>query len=209
MTDRPVANLLGLAVLGVLAQRPMHRYEIATTIREQGKDDDMPIKWGSLYTVVSTLERHGFVEATGTDRDGARPERTTYRITPSGVHEMAEWTRDLLTSPATDRSRFATGLSMLGALAPDEALTLLHLRHDRLAARLAQLERDLADWSTTVPRLFLLEDEFGLAVMRAEADWLRAVTAELEAGTFPGVAEWGEHHRSATSAVEEEPAADR
>ena len=63
MGKRPVANLLGLAVLGTLAQRPMHRYEIATTIREQGKDDDMDVKWGSLYTVVKNLERHGFVEA--------------------------------------------------------------------------------------------------------------------------------------------------
>ncbi len=208
MTDRPVANLLGLAVLGVLAQRPMHRYEIATTIREQGKEDDMPIKWGSLYTVVSTLERHGFVEATGIDRDGARPERTTYRITAAGVHEMAEWTRDLLTSSATDRSRFATGLSMLGAIAPDEALTLLHLRHDRLTTRLVQLERDLVGWATSVPRLFLLEDEFAVAVMRAEAEWLRDVVAELEAGTFPGVAEWGAHHRAAAAAIEEEPITD-
>jgi DNA-binding PadR family transcriptional regulator len=208
MPDRPVTNLLGLAVLGVLAQRPMHRYEIATTIREQGKDDDMPIKWGSLYTVVSTLERHGFVEATGVDRDGARPERTTYRITPAGLHEMAEWTRDLLTSPATDRSRFATGLSMLGAIAPDEALTLLHLRHDRLSERLGQLERDLRSWSADVPRLFLLEDEFGVAVMRAEVAWLQAVVAEFEAGTFPGVAEWSARHGAALTAIEEGPATD-
>ena len=88
MSDRPVSNLLGLAVLGVLAQRPMHRYEIATTIREQGKDDDMAVKWGSLYTVVKNLERHGLVEAAGVDRDGARPERTTYRITDAGRAEM-------------------------------------------------------------------------------------------------------------------------
>lgn len=204
MPDRPVANLLGLAVLGVLAQRPMHRYEIATTIREQGKDDDMPIKWGSLYTVVASLERHGFVEATGTERDGARPERTTYRITTNGLREMAEWTRELLASPDIDRSRFATGLSMLGAVAPDEALTLLHLRSDRLDAKVAQLERDVATWSATVPRLFLLEDEFAAATMRAEAAWLRELTGELEAGTFPGVAEWSAQHSAMTETLDED-----
>ncbi|THG32047.1 PadR family transcriptional regulator [Naasia lichenicola] len=181
----------------------MHRYEIATTIREQGKDDDMPIKWGSLYTVVSSLERHGFVEATGVDRDGARPERTTYRITPSGLREMADWTRELLAGPDTDRSRFAIGLSMLGAIGPDEAQTLLRLRADRVRSRLAQLERDLAGWSETVPRLFLLEDDYTLAVMRAEVAWLQGITADFEAGVFPGVAEWRTHHESTTPIAEE------
>src|SRR4029450_640584 len=46
----------------------MHPYQIANLLRRPGKERDMPIKVGSLYTVVRNLERHGFIEATGSHR---------------------------------------------------------------------------------------------------------------------------------------------
>jgi DNA-binding PadR family transcriptional regulator len=202
MVDRPVSNLMGLAVLGVLAQRPMHRYEIATTIREQGKDDDMSVKWGSLYTVVSSLERHGLVEVAGTDREGARPERTTYRITEAGRVEMADWTRELLASPEPEHPRFAAGLSMLGVLSPDEATTLLHDRLDRLDAMIVAHRESLATTSEQVARLFLVEDEYALALLQAEADWLRRLLDELGARTFPGMADWRAFHEASPHSSE-------
>jgi len=61
----------------------MHPYEMASVLKERGKDADMPIKWGSLYTVVANLEKHRFIEAVESVKDGGRPERTVYRITPA------------------------------------------------------------------------------------------------------------------------------
>ncbi len=81
---RKVNNLLALAVLSVMVDRPKHRYEIAQTLRDRGKDQDMDIKWGSLYTVVQNLAKVGFLEVVGSERDGARPERVIYRITDAG-----------------------------------------------------------------------------------------------------------------------------
>ena len=62
----------------------MHPYEMAATMRERGKEQNMKIKWGSLYTVVQNLEKHGFIAATETSRQGRRPERTVYAITDAG-----------------------------------------------------------------------------------------------------------------------------
>ena len=191
---RPMANLMGLAVLGVLVQRPMHRYEIATTIREQGKDDDMAVRWGSLYTVVNTLQRHGWVETIGSEREGGRPERTIYRITEPGRAEMVEWTRELLESPVREHPRFAAGLSMLGALSPDEAIALLRRRLDRIEAAISARRADLARTSAEVARLFLVEVEYGLALQHAEAEWVRGLLRELESGSLPGLAEWRAYH---------------
>ena len=81
---RKVDNLMALAVLATVVQQPMHRYEIASLIRARGKDQDMDVKWGSLYTVVQNLAKHGFLEVVGTSRQGARPERTVYQITEAG-----------------------------------------------------------------------------------------------------------------------------
>ena len=65
---RKVDNLMALAVLATVVQRPMHRYEIASLMRARGKDQDMNVKWGSLYTVVQNLAKHGFLEVVGTSR---------------------------------------------------------------------------------------------------------------------------------------------
>jgi DNA-binding PadR family transcriptional regulator len=202
---RAVANLLGLAVLGTLVQRPMHRYEIATTIREQGKDDDMDVKWGSLYTVVQNLERHGFVEAAGTDRQGARPERTIYRITAAGRRELAEWTRELVATPRAEHPSFAAGLSMIAALPPEVAADLLQARLERLEASIAERRSSLAGSATQVPRLFLVEDEYGIAMQAAEAHWVRDLLGELRSGRFPDLALWRQSHDTGVMSGAEAP----
>lgn len=65
---RKVGNLLALAVLSALVQRPMHPYEMATTLRAWGKEQDMEIKWGSFYTVIRNLDKHQLIEAVESPR---------------------------------------------------------------------------------------------------------------------------------------------
>ncbi|NUR86938.1 MAG: PadR family transcriptional regulator [Nonomuraea sp.] len=191
---RPVENLLALAVLSAVVLRPMHPYEMASVLRARGKDDDMPIKWGSLYTVVRNLDRHGLIEAVGSAKEGGRPERTIYRITEEGVAELRDWARELLAAPQRELPRFKAGLSVLGILGPDEVLTLLRERLEILNAQIGVqsdgLERDLGN----LPRLFLLEEEYELAVRRAEAAWVAALVQELDGGAFPGLEQWREYH---------------
>src|SRR6478735_1740130 len=142
---RKVSNLLGLAVLAVLAERPMHRYEMASVIRSRGKDRQLAVKWGSLYTVVDNLARHGFIAVVGTDRAGARPERTIYRITEPGVAELQDWVRELVAVPAGDADPFVAGLSVLAALSPGEAVELLERRAEALTAMIAALRDQLVE----------------------------------------------------------------
>ena len=193
---RKVANVLALAVLGTVVQRPMHPYEMASMLRERGKDQDIKIKWGSLYTVVGNLEKHGLIEAAETARQGGRPERTVYRITDAGRAELVDWVRELVSTPEREQPRFEAGLSMLGALAPDDAIDLLRRRLDVLEGQLAEQRETLARHSAELPRLFLIENEYDLALREAEAAWVRAVLGELTDGTFPGLAQWREYHET-------------
>ncbi|MFI7611667.1 PadR family transcriptional regulator [Nonomuraea terrae] len=193
---RPVANLLALAVLTVAVRRPMHPYEMASVLRARGKDDDMPIKWGSLYTVVRNLEKHGLLEAVGTDRQGARPERTVYRVTDAGRREAADWTRELLSTPRWEPSPFESGLSVMGGLGPDEVPSLLRRRLELLESRIETDRRTLERERGELPRLFLVESEYALAMREAEAAWVRSLLAELDAGAFPGLEEWRAYHRT-------------
>ncbi|WP_280507871.1 PadR family transcriptional regulator [Nocardia flavorosea] len=191
---RKVGNLLALAVLAVMQDESMHRYQIAARLREYGKDQDMDIKWGSLYTVVQNLAKAGFLEVVGSERDGARPERVIYRITETGRAELVDWTRELLAEPEPERGRFIAGLSILAVLPPDEVAELLGRRLAVLREQIAQVKKDLSDLGAKLPRLFLIETEYGLAVLEAEAEWTRALRAELLDGTFPGQEEWKSSH---------------
>jgi len=193
-TKRKVDNLLALAVLSTVAQRPMHRYEIASLIRAHGKDQQMDVKWGSLYTVVQNLAKHGFLRVVGTSRQGARPERTVYEITAAGRQELTDWTRQLLATPEPTPTRFEAGLSVSMVLPPGEVAELLRTRIAALEESIAARRRTLAETLETVPRLFLIEEEYAIAMSEAEVAWVRTLLDELTSGTFPDLAGWQAFH---------------
>ncbi|MGI5492896.1 PadR family transcriptional regulator [Microtetraspora malaysiensis] len=191
---RKVSNMLGLAVLATVVERPMHPYEMASLMRARGKDRDMDIKWGSLYTVVRNLEKHGFLEVTDSVRDSGHPERTIYRITEAGRAELADWVRDLLATPEREQPKFEAALSVCGVLPPGEVTSLLRRRVDLLEAEVAGQRESLAAYLREVPRLFLVEAEYDLAIREAELAWTRSLLDELASGTFPDLALWRDWH---------------
>jgi DNA-binding PadR family transcriptional regulator len=199
---RKVDNLLALAVLATVVQRPMHRYEMASLIRARGKDHDMNIKWGSLYTVVQNMEKHGFLETLGSTRQGARPERTIYGITAAGKQELVDWTQELISTPQPEYPKFAAGLSVVAALPPQEVIALLRTRLGRLEESISTEQAAIAEHRKDIPRLFLIENEYSLAILEAEAAWVRALLDELASGTHPDLTGWQAWH--ATGEMPEE-----
>ncbi len=202
-TKRKVNNLLALAVLATVIERPMHRYEIASRMREHGKDRDMNIKWGSLYTVVQNMEKVGFLEVVGNERDGARPERTIYAITDAGRAEMADWARELIAEPAPEHHRLTAGLSVVAALPPDEVVELLGRRIEALGRIIEAARRELDQMmAANLPRLFVVEVEYGVAMLEAEMAWSASLREEIAGGTFPGVEFWRHMHAVGMSPAE-------
>jgi len=193
---RKVGNLLALALLSLLAQRPMYPYEMAQTLRARGKDKTIKINWGSLYTVVQNLEKNGFIEATGTVREGRQPERTTYQITRQGMAELRDWLRELLSVPEDEHGGFVAALSEGGILPPDEVIELLSKRLATLDELNAAHEADLKLWSERLPRVLLVETEYQLTMRKAEADWVRGLLTEIVEGTISGMDVWRQIHET-------------
>jgi len=193
-TRRKVGNLMALSLLTLLMERPMYPYEMAATLRQRGKHEAIKINWGSLYTVVQNLEKNGFIEAVEVAREGRQPERTTYQITDAGRAELKDWLRQLLSVPEREYTRFEAALGECAVLPPDELAGLLRQRLDTLEAAIAQHQAGLETWVAEVPRLFLIESEYHLALRRAEAEWVRGLLKEFTDGTFPGIKEWQHFH---------------
>ena len=193
---RKVSNLLALALLSLLAQQPMYPYEMAQMLRTRGKDKTIKINWGSLYTVVQNLQKYGFIEEVGTDREGRQPERTTYQITRQGLAELRDWLHELLSVPGDEQSPFAAALSEGGILPPAEVIALLTKRLATLDQGNAEAEADLKLWTERLPRVLLVEAEYQLAMRLAEANWVRGLLKEIVEGTISGMEAWRQLHET-------------
>jgi DNA-binding PadR family transcriptional regulator len=191
---RKVSNLLALSLLTLLTQRPMYPYEMASMLRERGKDNAIKVNWGSFYTVVQNLEKYGFIEAVEVVREGRQPERTTYQLTDAGRAELMDWIRELLSVPEREHSRFEAALGESAVVPPDELIGLLQQRLDALEEANGRLQAELATLVAQLPRLFLIESEYYLAQRRAEEDWIRGLLKEFTDGTFPGLDDWRRFH---------------
>src|SRR5580704_6726731 len=171
MARRKISNPLALAVLACLYERPMHPYEMATTMRARNKDESIKLNYGSLYSIVDALQRGGLIETQETGREGRRPERTVYRITDTGVHELLDWMGELLSTPVKEYTQFEAGLSFLPVVAPSEAVALLGVRINRLDMDLTGRRSVHARLDEHVPRLFTVEFEYRTKVLEAELAW--------------------------------------
>ena len=112
MSRARLSNPLALAVLTLPHERPMHPYEMSTTLRERRKEESIKLNYGSLYAIVAGLEKHGLVEVREVMREGNRPERTVYGITEAGKAEMIGWLTDLVSIPAKEFPQFEAALSL-------------------------------------------------------------------------------------------------
>ena len=197
MTRRKVSNPLALAVLACLYERPMHPYEIASTLRERHKDESIKLNYGSLYSVVESLKGHALITEQETERQGNRPERTVYQITDAGRLELIDWLSELLCRPVKEFTHFEAGLSLLPVLPPKDVAALLEERCKRLAVELEQYQSQRSSYLLReLPRLFLIESEYWMALREAELKWTRALIADITSGTLEGMDQWLKHHET-------------
>jgi DNA-binding PadR family transcriptional regulator len=189
------SNPLALAVLVCLYEKPMHPYEVAQTLRQRAKQESVRLNYGSLYAVVEGLEKKGLIKATGTMREGRRPERTVYEITDDGSREMNDWTTELIGVPSKEYPAFMAGLSFIPSLHPDEALMALRSRADALKVKLAGMRGAMkAATDAGLPRLFQLEAEYEEQQVVAELKFVNNLVQQMSAGTLEGLDLWRMFH---------------
>ncbi|SDK45698.1 PadR family transcriptional regulator [Nonomuraea jiangxiensis] len=192
---RKVGNLLALAVLSYLSQRPMHPYELSRTLRDHGDDRSIKFRHGSLYMVVGQLARAGLIVEVETTRQGQLPERTVYGLTDEGRQEQRDWLRELVEEPRHEFLGFVAALSLIGALPPDEAVELLRRRLDRLAGQreetAALIEGTL---SSGMPELFVVEEEYRLALLEAEIAFVERLVQRIIDPVTGWRTEWARVH---------------
>lgn len=185
-----ISNPLALTVLALLSERPMHPYEMPSLLKRRHKHESVKLNYGSLYTVVDLLERHGLIVPHETQREGRRPERTVYALTEAGREKLDSWLRSLVSTPVKEYPQFTAALSLIARIPKEETAGLLteragHLERTIAAARATLEAARGGGYGQPIPRVFLIEGEYELAQLEAELAWVRGLIADLESGALP------------------------
>lgn len=174
-----------MAVLGMLKEAPRHPYEMQALIRERAIDRYVKMRGGSLYDTVRRLVDWGLIEATGSERQGGRPERTVYALTEAGASELHDLLVTFLGEPVPEFPRLAAGLAHILALGPQEAAGLLRRRAERIRTDAAEVEATVDGLAADgVPPIVLVEESYLRAMRAAEITWLISTATAIESGAL-------------------------
>jgi PadR family transcriptional regulator PadR len=89
-------GVLDMCLLAVIAEEPSYGYEMARKLESRGLD---LVGEGSIYPLLSRLQRSGLVETFSKESPGG-PPRKYYRIVDEGRRQLESWIADW--RPVTD-----------------------------------------------------------------------------------------------------------
>jgi DNA-binding PadR family transcriptional regulator len=176
---------LAVAVLSLLHAGPLHPYAMQRLIKLWGKDQVVNVgQRANLYKTIRRLEEAGLVAVLQTERDQRYPERTVYELTDAGREAVPGWLTEMIAAPRNEFPQFPAALSFVMILGPEQALAAMQQRAQALSASLAGIDASLQQYSASLPRVTLMDDEYQRAMTAAELSWLNGVIEDLKAGTL-------------------------
>ncbi len=182
-----IPSPLALSILELLDERPMHPYEMASTMRARHHDEFIRLNFGTLYHTVDVLERNGWIVSGEREKEGRRPERTVYNLTDSGREVLTRTLGELLRKPMREYPQFVAGLMFMHHLHAAEAAAHLNERASLLDAHVTKFDHVLAELRKQgLSRLAVIEMEHKVAMLDAERKWVRKLEREI----IEGKLEW-------------------
>ena len=168
------------AILGLLAQRPRHGYELHAAFEAlAGGQANWQLKPAQVYTTLARLEESNLVDCASDVGEGAEPDRRIYAITPEGVQALQEW---FASGVSTGHQRDEFFVKLMVALASGETDPLRLIQSQRACLyqemHAATRQRDGYDPRLEMAQILLVDK----AIMHLEADlrWLDIVEMRLE-----------------------------
>jgi DNA-binding PadR family transcriptional regulator len=167
--------------------QPVHGYFVRRELLSWHADAWANLNPGSVYNGLRSLARDGFVEEVGTETEGARPARTTYRLTGDGEAEFVRLLREALwTVSPFEPAELMAGWSFAWALRRDEVIAALEHRLEQIEASARAVTFALEDLPNHpgTPDTVAEHYRLGQARLDGEAGWTRQLLDRLRAGQY-------------------------
>lgn len=186
---------LSLAALGIFGEGPTHPYEVYRLMLSRREDRVVKLRPGTLYHAIAKLEQAGQVDVVGTDRDGNRPERTTYKITAKGRATLTGTVRQMLERPIYEFPQFPVALGEAHALPVEVARQAVVDRRSLLATELAAQDTGVQTiQAKQLPRIYWLDVSYQRAMVVAELAWLDQLLSDLDTKVVDWTDRTVDHH---------------
>jgi len=169
----------------------VHGYFLRRELLTWHVDEWANIQPGSIYNALRSLKQDGYIDESGTEAAGKRPERTIYTMTPNGDVELMRLLRQNLWTVETFDTKPVMALtSFMFLLSRAEVVAALKYRITEIDAKIASNGFDIKDVakSSTTPAYVREIFELSSLRLRAEQDWARGLYERILAGeyTFAG-----------------------
>jgi DNA-binding PadR family transcriptional regulator len=167
------------AVLGLLAQRPRHGYELRAAFEAvAGGEENWDVKPAQIYTTLTRMEKSGLVAEQSVEQDGG-PEKRIYAITSAGYQALQDWfTEGTVLEHQRDEFFIKLMVGLVSGAA--DPYQVIHIQRTHLYRELhaITMQRTRADPKKELARILLLDK----AAMYLEADlrWLDMTEARLD-----------------------------
>ncbi|MEV5962914.1 PadR family transcriptional regulator [Kribbella sp. NPDC051952] len=172
---------LAISVLALLEEEPMHAYEMYQLLVNRHTHWLVKVRPGSLYHTVERLERQNYVRATGTERAGNRPERTTYEITPEGTAALTRRVEAGIEEYVHEYPLFPVVLSEAHNLEAEDAVLRFRRRITDLERWLTEIDEALAGArARQVPEVYWMGGAYLRTQLASERDWLTITIERIE-----------------------------
>ncbi|MEK7784600.1 MAG: PadR family transcriptional regulator [Chloroflexota bacterium] len=167
------------ALLGLLAQRPRHGYELHAAFEAVvGGEQNWDVKPAQIYTTLARLEESGLVVEEGVEQGGG-PEKRIYAITPAGRKALSQWFNAGV-ELEHHRDEFFLKLLLGIAIGEVNPRSVIQTQRAKLYQDLHDItaQRNRTDPKKSLAQVLLLDK----AIMHLEADlrWLDMVEARIE-----------------------------
>lgn len=172
------------AMLGILAEKKLHGYELKSSFDEK-VGEFWSLNYGQIYTTLDRLEKDDFVTHDLQTQD-KRPDKKIYSITRKGREELAEWLSTPVRKVRALRDEFFVKLVFMDKSDPSPILELiekqkaLYLKQmNRLTQQKLRLKKKPASADALTTELLM---DAGLFHAEADFKWLTLCASKIKAG---------------------------
>jgi DNA-binding PadR family transcriptional regulator len=170
-----------LAILGLVAEKPRHGYEIEGVIEARGMRDWTEIGFSSIYYILRKLEDKGLVTSQMQEPSGRGPARKVFQVTEEGQQIWYQETLKTLNTPEPSPTPFLLGMSALPAFPTGEAIQALEEYREKLIENRDELKQRWEEQAVEpLPYFVDAMFDYGVAMIEAEIEWITAFIQRIQ-----------------------------
>lgn len=168
-----------LALMSLLAEKPMHAYEIDQVIDDRGMREWTRIGFSSIYYLLNKMEKAGWLLKNTAASDIGGPDKSVFSLSPSGRTIWEAAIIEAITYPYPSDNPFLIGISVAPLLHKSAIAKALKTHKDVLEEKVNQLSQKLTNYGDGIPLHVRSMFDLSLRQITASLEWIEIWSDKL------------------------------